>query len=72
MSKILYGEQGQQIFKIKEEIDIVADAMNSALQHLYMQTCATSDHFDISDFRTMLISVRSFLEGKSAGSDDML
>lgn len=66
VSKILFGKDGSQIVEMKEQIDHITDAMNSSLQFLYMKTSASSDRFDISDFRTMLISARSYLEGKDA------
>eukprot|EP00438_Fugacium_kawagutii_P019470 Skav219764 [mRNA] locus=scaffold3128:6742:8145:- [translate_table: standard] len=72
LSRVIYGEAGEEIFKMKEQIDHIADAMNSTVQYLFMKTSSSSDRYDISDLRTMLISVRSFLEGKSAASDDML
>eukprot|EP00438_Fugacium_kawagutii_P019909 Skav219027 [mRNA] locus=scaffold2722:9053:9658:- [translate_table: standard] len=72
VAKIIYGDAGQEVFKVKEEIDSITETMNYALQYLYMKTSTSSENFDIGDFRTMLISARSFIEGKNAGSDDML
>ena len=66
VSKIIFGRDGSQILEMKEQIDHITDAMNSSLQFLYMKTSASSDRFDIGDFRTMLISARSYLEGKDA------
>ena len=66
VSKIIFGRDGNQITEMKEQIDHITDAMNSSLQFLYMKKSASSDRFDMGDFRTMLISARSYLEDKDA------